>query len=120
MNRTMTTVRIAVLAAFLGATGVALAGPVHADLNGRYASTATSEGETHTRNWLITPCGPGCITVTSSNPPSVDELHQQGTVWAGAADRFGCTTIIDEASMTGTYTCPGFPEPLPLQITKVG
>jgi hypothetical protein len=114
----MKAIRIAALTALFGGASVVLAGPAYADdLNGTYAATATgSDGSSDTATWVLTPCGADCRTLVWGS--SVEEMHRQGTVWT-STDNEGCTTTLDENSLSGSFACAA-KAPVSIQAVKVG
>jgi hypothetical protein len=114
----MKAIRIALLAALFAGASAVLAGPAYADeLDGTYAATATgADGSSNTATWVLTSCGPDCRTLVWGS--SVEDMHRQGTVWT-STDNDGCTTTLDENSLSGSFACAGKAS-VSVQAVKVG
>ena len=100
---------LAIGAVFAG-TALGLANPASAEpLSGMYKATATdSTGATVDATWILTPCGPDCLTLMWKT--SVQQMHRQGSIWT-STDKNACVTTMDENTLTGTFACPDATDP---------
>jgi hypothetical protein len=113
----MTITRNLAVGVVLACAAVGLAGPASAELGeGSYTWTVTGTGGftgVHSQ-WVLTPCGQGCMTVRFSNGETTD-FHLQGNSWTGT-NSAGCTETIDNNSVAGRNDCNG--SSTEFQLTK--
>src|SRR5574337_173617 len=145
MTAWRTKTRMAV-AGVVAAGGVALVGAATAhadDFNGKYAFRLGTGGGESSSVWTVTPCGDGCVHITSSTGGTDTDAYRDGPYWVfervvdpgiecpgnpynfqirklPATMRFTINpdTLLGQYQPVGT-PCGAIPLPSPFQLTKI-
>jgi hypothetical protein len=115
----MAIARAVAVGVVLAGAAIGVASLASAELGeGSYAVNSTGGGGgmgIHSQ-WVVTPCGQGCLTVRFSNGETTD-FHLQGNTWTGA-NAAGCIWTVDNNSLAGLDHCPAIS--IDVQLTKNG
>lgn len=115
----MTVIRGLLTSVVLVGAAVGLAGPAYAELDpGNYTNISIGGMFGGIKSpWLITACGPDCLTVLYPNGTTVN-YRLQGATWTG--DDPECLRTIDNNSLAVRVDCHDEFGPANSQLTKDG